>query len=126
MLNMHVATRVRLPITSSAFLLLLGQKRILNDPRHCTHPLRMPKHPRQSLTPQRIREVKKPGDSADGNGLCLQVDDTGNKRWMQRITIAGKRHNLGLGGYPVVTLRDAREQAANKRAAREGRDPLAE
>ena len=45
---------------------------------------------------------------------------------MQRITIAGKRHNLGLGGYPVVTLRDAREQAANKRAAREGRDPLAE
>ncbi len=64
---------------------------------------------------------------ADGNGLYLRVDDTGNKRWVQRITIAGKRHNLGLGGYPVVTLRDAREQAAaNKRAAREGRDPLAE
>ena len=87
----------------------------------------MPKHPRRSLTPQRIREVKQPGDYADGNGLYLRVDDTGNKRWVQRITIAGKRHNLGLGGYPVVPLRDAREQAAaNKRAAREGRDPLAE
>ena len=68
-----------------------------------------------------------PGDCADGNGLYFRVDDTGNKRWVQRITIAGKRHNLGLGGYPVVTLRDAREQAAaDKRAAREGRDPLAE
>ena len=87
----------------------------------------MPRHPRNSLTPQRIREARNPGDYADGNGLYLRVDDTGTKRWVQRLTIRGKRHNLGLGGYPAVPLQSAREQAlANKRAARDGRDPLAE
>lgn len=44
---------------------------------------------------------------------------------MQRLTIRGKRRELGLGSPPVVTLAEAREQALeNKRRARVGGDPL--
>ena len=55
------------------------------------------------------------------------VVPSGAKRWVQRVTIGGKRHNLGLGGYPAVSLSEARELAVdNQRAIRQGRDPLAE
>ena len=44
-----------------------------------------------------------------------------------RVTIAGKRHNRGLGPYPLVTLDTARDKATDiRRAAREGRDLVAE
>lgn len=63
----------------------------------------------------------------DGGTLHLRVDEFGTKRWVQRITIDGKRHNLGLGGYPAVSLAQARQAAQdNARTVREGRDPLAE
>jgi integrase len=43
------------------------------------------------------------------------------------VTIDGKRRNLGLGGYPTVSLAEARKAALlNTRMIREGRDPLAE
>ena len=43
------------------------------------------------------------------------------------MTIAGRRHNRGLGPYPLVSLDQAREQATDiRRAAREGRDLAAE
>ena len=85
----------------------------------------MPKQVHNQLTPLRIREVKQPGDYADGNGLYLRVDRSGVKRWVQKITIRGKRRNLGLGSIHVVTLAQARAQAAgNKRMVREGGDPL--
>ncbi len=43
------------------------------------------------------------------------------------VTIGGKRHNIGLGGYPTVSLAEARELAAeNQRLIRQGRNPLAE
>ena len=38
----------------------------------------------------------------------------------------GKRHDLGLGGWPVTALAEAREQAfENRKLARSGGDPLA-
>lgn len=46
---------------------------------------------------------------------------------MQRVTIGWKRYNIGLGGYPTVSLAEARELAAeNQRLIRQGRDPLTE
>ena len=46
---------------------------------------------------------------------------------MQRLTIHGRRRELGLGGFPLVTLAEAREQAlVNRKLARSGGDPLAE
>ena len=81
----------------------------------------------QALSAAMVRTVNRPGMYADGNGLNLKVVSSGAKRWVQRVTIGGKRHNLGLGGYSAVSLAEARELAAeNQRAIRQGRDPLAE
>ncbi len=46
---------------------------------------------------------------------------------MQRLVIRSRRRELGLGGFPLVPLKDARSAAlANRRLARAGGDPLAE
>ena len=44
----------------------------------------------------------------DQHGLYLQVMPSGSKQWIQRITIAGKRSDFGLGGYPYMSLGEAR------------------
>ena len=63
----------------------------------------------------------------DGNGLYLAVQPTGSRNWVQRIMIRGRRRDLGLGGFPLVSLREAREQAfTNRKVARTGGDPVAE
>ena len=81
----------------------------------------------QALSAARVRTVTTPGMYADGDGLNLRVDGSGAKRWVQRVTVGAKRRNIGLGGYPAVSLAEARELAAdNQRAIRQGRDPLAE
>ena len=81
----------------------------------------------QALSAVFVRTVAKPGMYPDGNGLNLKVVPSGARRWVQRVTIGGKRHNIGLGGYPAVSLAEARELAAeNQRLIRQGRDPLAE
>jgi len=62
-----------------------------------------------------------------GTGLFLRVDPNGGRFWIQRVTIHGKRREIGLGGFPVVGLADARKAAmTNKQLAYEGGDPLAE
>ena len=79
-----------------------------------------------SLSAAFIRTVTAHGAYSDGNGLTLRVDKSG-KRWVQRVTIDSKRHNIGLGAYPAVPLAKARELAvANAQAIREGRNPIAE
>ena len=52
---------------------------------------------------------------------------TGSKAWVQRITIDGDRTDIGLGGYPDVSLALARKKSGDLRSAvAEGRDPRAE
>ena len=81
----------------------------------------------QALSAAKVRTVSATGLYADGNGLNLKVDPSGSKRWVQRVTIDGKRHNLGLGRYPSVSLAEARQVADdNQRAIRQGRNPLTE
>ena len=80
-----------------------------------------------ALTPMFVRNVTKAGRYCDGNGLYLQVHPTGSRNWVQRIIIRGRRRELGLGGFPLVSLAEAREAAfTNRKLAREGGDPLAE
>jgi integrase len=73
-----------------------------------------------------------PGVHEDGGGLRLVVEPPrgkkpGPRRWVLRVTIAGKRHNRGLGPYPLVNLDRARDAAGDiRRAAREGRDLITE
>jgi integrase len=74
-----------------------------------------------------IRNVKRPGRYADGNGLYLFVDDAGAKRWVLRTVVSGTRRDIGLGSVRLVTLVEAREEATRlRRVARSGGDPLAE
>ena len=85
------------------------------------------KRKRNALSAVFVQSVQETGTYADGGGLNLRVEDSGAKFWFQRVTIDGKRRNLGLGGYPTVSLAEARKAAlVNARMIREGRDPLAE
>ena len=82
------------------------------------------------LTPKQIDNLK-PGPKAqrflDERGLYLVVRATGSKSWVQRITIDGRRTDIGLGGYPDVRLKVARDKSRKVRAdVAEGRDPRAE
>ena len=79
------------------------------------------------LTAARVRTEKRPGRYYDGQGLYLQVDPSGARRWLQRIVTRGKRTDLGLGGWPLVSLNATREKAMeNRRIARVGGDPRTE
>ena len=84
-------------------------------------------HPHNALTPAFVRNVSQAGRYCDGQGLYLDVRPTGSRGWVQRITIRGRRTELGLGGFPLVSLKEAREKAfANRKLAREGGDPLSD
>ena len=86
-----------------------------------------PRRKRNSLSAVFVQSVQKAGTYSDGGGLNLRVEDSGTKYWFQRVTIDGSRRNLGLGGYPTISLAEARKAAlANARMIREGRDPLTE
>ena len=92
-------------------------------------PQRKPRsrHPDNALTPLFVRNVSQAGRYCDGQGLYLDVRPSGSRGWIQRLTIRGRRAELGLGGFPLVSLKEAREKAfANRKLAREGGDPLSE
>ena len=80
-----------------------------------------------ALTDRAVKAATAPGRMFDGQGLFLLVTPGGAKLWKQRITVRGRRQELGLGPYPVVTLREAREVAlANQRMVRAGLNPKIE
>ena len=57
----------------------------------------------------------------------MYISKAGRKSWVLRITVDGRRRDIGLGGYPSVSMALAREKAVDNRAAvAEGRDPVAE
>jgi integrase len=65
------------------------------------------------------------GMHADGNGLYLQVQESGSRSWILRTMVRGKRRDIGLGGLSTTALAEAREEAAKLRAkARKGEDVL--
>jgi len=78
------------------------------------------------LTDAGVRSAKKPGKYYDGGGLFLLIRSSGSKSWVLRTTIQGKRRDLGLGGYPMFSLAEARAKAAEyRKVARHGLDPAA-
>ena len=79
------------------------------------------------LSATRVKALTDPGRYSDGNGLHLFIGGKGRKSWVQRITVGGRRRDIGLGGYPTVSLAQARRRASNNREAiGSGRDPVAE
>ena len=81
------------------------------------------------LSALEVNRLKIAGNHAVGgvSGLYLYVNEAQGRSWVLRVMIAGKRKHLGLGGYPSVTLAQARDKA---REAREkvvkGVDPIQE
>ena len=79
------------------------------------------------LTAAFVRSVAKAGRYGDGDTLFLRVTPSGTRSWIQRLTIEGRRHDIGLGAFPVVSLEKARRRAFENRVAiADGRNPLAE
>lgn len=67
------------------------------------------------------------GKYADGQGLWLIKRDRVVGRWMLRLTVFGKRREMGLGRWPDVSIGEARERAAEARKQlRDGVDPIEE
>ena len=80
-----------------------------------------------ALTAATVKALSEPGMHGDGRGLYLRVAKGGSKGWILRIVIDGRRRDIGLGGYPAVSLAKARQLTdAHRLAVAEGRDPLAE
>lgn len=83
------------------------------------------RRPEKALTAQAVKAATAPGKYFDGHGLYLRVDANGSRFWVQRITIRGKRCELGLGAPSLVSLAEARARALeNRKLARLGGDPL--
>lgn len=65
------------------------------------------------------------GYHADGNGLYLAVQASGSKSWILRYRVGSKRREKGLGSASTVSLKDARELAAeNRRLLAKDIDPI--
>ena len=80
--------------------------------------------PPKKITDAFVKTVDQPGKYCDQHGLMLRVRPTGSKQWIWRGTVRGRRVDLGLGGYPYTTLREARERAFEyRKASRAGLDP---
>lgn len=60
-------------------------------------------------------------------GLYMQITPRGGKSWVLRVSVGETRRDIGLGGFPTVTLAQARDKAREARDKIErGIDPVAE
>ena len=79
------------------------------------------------LTAIAIRNLKEPGSYGDGKGLMLVIGKSGSRSWILRVSVRGKRKDIGLGSASDVSLLEARQGADDIRAMiRSGLDPVAE
>lgn len=68
-----------------------------------------------------------PGKYSDGAGLWLHKRPDGGAQWFLRVTIHGRRREMGLGSVADVSLKEARASAEKWRAVvRDGKDPIKE
>lgn len=100
----------------------------------------MPPKKAQELTALEVRKLTKPGLHAVGgvDGLMLKVNASGSRSWILRYSTGERRQSpsgseyavrrdIGLGGFPDLGLKEARERAREIKAKlREGIDPVAE
>jgi integrase len=71
--------------------------------------------------------LKKPGRHTDDacKGLHLWVKNNYKSSWVLRYTLSGKRRNMGLGPYPEIGLKEARQRAIQARNdINKGVDPI--
>jgi hypothetical protein len=80
----------------------------------------------QELGPLDVKRLTHPGGKGNAMiavggvaGLYMQVTPKNGKTWVLRVLVGNKRRDIGLGGFPTVTLAQARDKA------REARDMIA-
>lgn len=86
------------------------------------------------LSPIEVKRLCHPGKGRNAmfavggvSGLHLQITPAGSRSWILRATVGAKRRDIGLGGYPDVTLAQARERAREaKDQIWRGIDPIEE
>lgn len=67
------------------------------------------------------------GKHCDGAGLWLVKREDGGAQWVLRVTVHGRRREMGLGGFPSLSLAEARKQSDRwRKLAAAGRDPIKE
>jgi integrase len=77
------------------------------------------------LNARKIDTITARGLHSDGLGLYLQVTERGHRSWVYRFHVHGKRRTMGLGGFPAVTLKQARINRNNAKKLRDDRiDPI--
>lgn len=88
----------------------------------------MPKRSKE-LSAIAVKRLVEPGFHAVGGvpGLHLRVNEGGGRSWILRAVVNGKRRDIGLGGFPDVSLAEARDAARSAREKiRTGTDPVEE
>ena len=91
----------------------------------------MPKVARE-LSAIDIKRLTHPGKGGNATftvggvaGLLMQITPKGGRTWILRVKVGEKRREIGLGGFPTVTLAQAREKAREARDKVErGIDPV--
>ena len=67
------------------------------------------------LTAIKVKKAS-PGKYSDGGGLWLHKRPDGGAQWVLRVSVHGRRREMGLGALAEVTLKEAREGADKWRA----------
>lgn len=82
--------------------------------------------PKYKLTPKQVKNAA-PGKYSDGDGLWLNKRADGGGQWFLRVTVHGRRREMGLGSTDSVSLKEARTTADKWRSVvRQGIDPIKE
>ncbi|QTN34844.1 tyrosine-type recombinase/integrase [Cognatishimia activa] len=65
------------------------------------------------------------GKHSDGGGLWLHKRPDGGSQWFLRVSVHGRRREMGLGSPPTISLKHARQEAQRWRSfAKSGVDPI--
>ncbi|WP_297776342.1 integrase arm-type DNA-binding domain-containing protein [uncultured Roseovarius sp.] len=88
----------------------------------------------RELSAKEVRDLRHPGKGTHAifavggvDGLLLQITPNNARSWILRCKVGTKRRHIGLGGFPDVSLSQARERAREaKEAIRRGIDPVEE
>ena len=74
------------------------------------------------LTDAKLRNLTEPGKHFDGGGHYLELTPAGGRYWRLKYRHGGKEKRLAFGVYPAVSLKDARDRAADARKLMQGGD----
>lgn len=84
----------------------------------------MTTHTLNKLTTLEVKTARV-GKHSDGGGLWLHQRNDGKGQWVLRVTVHGRRREMGLGSTQDVSLKDARAAAGKWRAlAAQDVDPI--